>query len=98
MILTAILTGRKYWTEDYKIINPIVIQTSYPPRKEAVRGGFIILSMITAGVIAENVYLYCVNILGGSQIVGKFSSSCKLITRLNIYYIYWVLYNEMKMR
>lgn len=39
-------------------------------RKEAVRGGFIILSMITAGVIAENVYLYCVNILGGSQIVG----------------------------
>ena len=40
-------------------------------RKEAVKGGFLVLIAMTGAVIAENAYLYYANILGGAQILGK---------------------------
>ena len=41
-------------------------------RKEAVKGGFIVLIAMTGAVIAENVYLYYVDILGGAKMLGEF--------------------------
>jgi hypothetical protein len=49
----------------------IDISIFYPLRKEAVKGGFMILIVLTIAVTAENIYLYYVDILGGAQILGE---------------------------